>query len=126
MTWRALERGSSVRQEQPILTPSQVGQYIKGFMDRDGCSPACWCGGSCPTIRCISGHHYFTLKDSQGALRCVMFRGDAASLRFRPENGMQVIAAGRVSVFPRDGQYQLYCSRLTPEGRGTCMWPLSS
>lgn len=65
-----------------------------------------------------SGHHYFTLKDSQGALRCVMFRGDAASLRFRPENGMQVIAAGRITVFPRDGQYQLYCVRLTPEGAG--------
>lgn len=46
--------------------------------------------------------------------------GDAASLRFRPENGMQVIAAGRITVFPRDGQYQLYCVRLTPEGAGTC------
>ena len=65
-----------------------------------------------------SGHHYFTLKDGEGALRCVMFRGDAASLRFRPQNGMQVIAAGRVTVFPRDGQYQLYCVRLTPEGAG--------
>ena len=65
-----------------------------------------------------SGHHYFTLKDGEGALRCVMFRGDAVSLRFRPENGMQVIAAGRVTVFPRDGQYQMYCARLTPEGVG--------
>ena len=65
-----------------------------------------------------SGHHYFTLKDGEGALRCVMFRGDAASLRFQPENGMQVIAAGRVTVFPRDGQYQLYCTRLVPEGAG--------
>lgn len=65
-----------------------------------------------------SGHHYFTLKDREGALRCVMFRGDAASLRFRPQNGMQVIAAGRVTVFPRDGQYQMYCVRLTPEGAG--------
>ncbi|MCI9156054.1 MAG: exodeoxyribonuclease VII large subunit, partial [Lawsonibacter sp.] len=53
-----------------------------------------------------------------GALRCVMFRSDAQSLRFRPENGMQVIAAGRVTVFPRDGQYQMYCARLTPEGVG--------
>ena len=65
-----------------------------------------------------SGHHYFSLKDSEGTVRCVMFRGNAAALRFRPENGMQVIAAGRVSVFPRDGQYQLYCDRLTPEGAG--------
>ena len=65
-----------------------------------------------------SGHHYFTLKDSEGALRCVMFRGDAQSLRFRPENGMQVVAAGRITVFPRDGQYQMYCVRLTPDGAG--------
>ena len=47
-----------------------------------------------------------------------MFRGDAVSLRFRPQNGMQVVAAGRITVFPRDGQYQLYCSRLIPEGVG--------
>ena len=65
-----------------------------------------------------SGHHYFSLKDSEGTVRCVMFRGNAAALRFRPENGMQVIAAGRVSVFPRDGQYQLFCDLLTPEGAG--------
>ena len=50
-----------------------------------------------------------------------MFRGTPPPLRFRPENGMQVIAAGRITVFPRDGQYQLYCVRLTPEGGGTCM-----
>ncbi|MBD5148120.1 MAG: exodeoxyribonuclease VII large subunit, partial [Oscillibacter sp.] len=65
-----------------------------------------------------SGHHYFTLKDQEGALRCVMFRGQASRLRFRPENGMKVIAAGRVTVFPRDGAYQLYCDSLTPEGVG--------
>ena len=58
------------------------------------------------------------IPDGEGALRCVMFRSDAQSLRFRPENGMQVIAAGRVTVFPRDGQYQMYCARLTPEGVG--------
>lgn len=65
-----------------------------------------------------SGHHYFTLKDSQSALRCVMFKGSAAKLRFRPENGMQVIASGRISVYPRDGAYQLYCSGLSADGVG--------
>lgn len=65
-----------------------------------------------------SGHHYFTLKDGECALRCVMFRGSASKLAFRPESGMQVIAAGRVTVYPRDGAYQLYCSSLSADGVG--------
>lgn len=102
-----------------VLTPSQVGQYIKNFMDRDRLLSGLMVRGELSNYKMYpSGHHYFTLKDGDGALRCVMFRGDAQSLRFRPENGMQVIATGRVSVFPRDGQYQMYCARLTPEGVG--------
>ncbi len=65
-----------------------------------------------------SGHHYFTLKDSESSLRCVMFKGNAMHLRFRPESGMSVTAFGRISVFPRDGAYQLYCTGLMPEGTG--------
>ena len=65
-----------------------------------------------------SGHHYFTLKDSESALRCVMFKGSAMKLRFKPENGMQVIASGRISVYPRDGAYQLYCNGLSADGVG--------
>ena len=65
-----------------------------------------------------SGHHYFTLKDSESSLRCVMFKSSAMHLRFRPESGMSVTAFGRISVFPRDGAYQLYCSALMPEGTG--------
>lgn len=102
-----------------VLTPTQVGQYIKGFMDRDRVLSGLLVRGEISNYKLYpSGHHYFTLKDAQGALRCVMFRGDAGSLRFRPQNGMQVIAAGRVTVFPRDGQYQLYCTRLTADGAG--------
>lgn len=105
--------------ELSVFTPSQLGQYIKGMMDRDGVLSGVLVRGELSNYKMYpSGHHYFTLKDAQGALRCVMFRGDAASLRFRPQNGMQVIAAGRVTVFPRDGQYQLYCVRLTVEGAG--------
>ena len=86
---------SAPRQEQTILTPSQVGQYIKGFMDRDRVLSGLLVRGELSNYKMYpSGHHYFTLKDGEGALRCVMFRGDAASLRFRPQNGMQVIAAG--------------------------------
>ena len=103
----------------PLLSPSQVSQYIKGFMDQDRLLSGLLVRGELSNYKMYpSGHHYFSLKDREGSLRCVMFRGDAASLRFRPENGMQVIAAGRVTVFPRDGQYQLYCTRLTPEGVG--------
>ncbi|MEM5780157.1 MAG: exodeoxyribonuclease VII large subunit, partial [Lawsonibacter sp.] len=108
-----------MRDERSILTPAQVSQYIKGFMDRDRVLSGLLVRGELSNYKIYpSGHHYFTLKDPEGALRCVMFRGDASSLRFRPENGMQVIAAGRVTVFPRDGQYQLYCTKLTPEGAG--------
>ena len=105
--------------EDAILSPSQVGQYLKNMMDRDHLLSRLLVRGELSNYKMYpSGHHYFTLKDGEGALRCVMFRSDAQSLRFRPENGMQVIAAGRVTVFPRDGQYQLYCARLTPEGVG--------
>ena len=105
--------------EDAILTPSQVGQYLKNMMDRDHLLSRLLVRGELSNYKTYpSGHHYFTLKDGEGALRCVMFRSDAQSLRFRPENGMQVIAAGRVTVFPRDGQYQMYCARLTPEGVG--------
>lgn len=108
-----------MRTEPTILTPTQVGQYIKSFMDRDRVLSGLLVRGEISNYKMHpSGHHYFTLKDGEGALRCVMFRGDAASLRFRPQNGMQVIAAGRITVFPRDGQYQLHCVRLTPEGAG--------
>ena len=85
-------------------TPQLSGLYIRGELSNYKIYP--------------SGHHYFTLKDGQSALRCVMFKGSAMKLRFRPENGMQVIARGRVSVFPRDGAYQLYCDSLIPEGVG--------
>ena len=65
-----------------------------------------------------SGHHYFTLKDQESSLRCVMFRSSAVRLRFRPENGMKVCALGSLRVYQRDGVYQLYCSALIPDGIG--------
>ena len=65
-----------------------------------------------------SGHHYFTLKDAESSLRCVMFRSSAVRLRFRPENGMKVSVYGSLRVYPRDGAYQLYCTGIMPEGTG--------
>ena len=108
-----------MREDVRLFTPSQVNQYIKSFMDRDRLLSGLLVRGELSNYKMYpSGHHYFSLKDGEGSLRCVMFRGDAVSLRFRPQNGMQVVAAGRITVFPRDGQYQLYCSRLIPEGVG--------
>lgn len=108
-----------MRQETSVLSPTQVGMYIKSVMERDRLLSGILVRGEISNYKLYpSGHHYFTLKDAEGALKCVMFRGSANTLRFRPQNGMQVIAAGRVTVYPRDGQYQLYCERLTPDGAG--------
>ena len=102
-----------------VYTVSQVNQYIKTLLDRDRALAALYVRGEISNYKAYpSGHHYFSLKDGEGAIRCVMFKREAVSLRFRPENGMKVIAFGRVAVFPRDGQYQLYCTALTPEGVG--------
>ena len=65
-----------------------------------------------------SGHHYFTLKDEAASLKCVMFKGNAIRLRFRPGNGVKVIAMGKISVYPRDGVYQLYCTAMAMDGIG--------
>lgn len=105
--------------EPTVLSPTQVGLYLKSMMERDRVLSGVMVRGEISNYKLYpSGHHYFTLKDAGGALKCVMFRADASSLRFRPQNGMQVIAAGRITVYPRDGQYQLYCARLTPDGAG--------
>ena len=105
--------------QAPVYSVTQVNQYIKGLLDRDRALAGLFVRGEISNYKVYpSGHHYFSLKDAEGAIRCVMFRREAASLRFRPENGMKVIAFGRVTVFPRDGQYQLYCGSLTPDGVG--------
>lgn len=105
--------------EMQALSVSQLNHYIKSVMDGDRLLGGVFVRGEISNYkRYPSGHHYFSLKDSEGSLRCVMFRGDAAKLRFLPENGMTVVAMGRVTVFPRDGQYQLYCSGLQQDGVG--------
>ena len=105
--------------EHKILEVSQINAYMKQLIDSDPLlQELCIRGEISNYKKYPSGHHYFTLKDQNAALRCVMFRGYAGALRFRPENGMRVLAFGRVSVFPRDGAYQLYCTALSPDGVG--------
>ena len=105
--------------EQKIISVTQINEYIRVQMDRDPLLGNLAIRGEISNYKLYpSGHHYFTLKDEGGALRCVLFKGNAMRLRFRPENGMKVIAAGKISVFPRDGAYQLYCNSLTVDGVG--------
>ena len=105
--------------EQAVYSVSEVNHIIKSLLDREPALQRLHVRGELSNYKIYpSGHHYFTLKDPEGALRCVMFAGAASKLRFRPENGMKVVVSGRVSVFPRDGSYQLYCDVLTPEGAG--------
>ena len=105
--------------ERRILEVSQINEYLKQRFDSDRVLQSLCIRGEISNYkRYPSGHHYFTLKDSAAALRCVLFRGSAQSLRFQPENGMRVLAFGRITVFPRDGAYQLYCTALSPDGVG--------
>lgn len=102
-----------------VLSITQVNEYIRASMDKDPLLGAVAVRGEISNYKLYpSGHHYFTLKDENAALRCVMFKGNAFRLKFRPENGMKIIAFGKISVFPRDGAYQLYCSSLTLDGIG--------
>lgn len=102
-----------------IYSITQINAYIQGRMNEDPMLAQVAVRGEISNYKLYpSGHHYFTLKDEQSALKCVLFKGNAMSLRFRPASGMKVIALGRISVYPRDGQYQLYVSSMAMDGIG--------
>lgn len=105
--------------EQRIITVSEVNQVVKLLLENEPLLRNLSVRGELSNYKIHStGNHFFTLKDAGGALQCVMFKGAAGKIRFRPENGMKVVATGRISAFPRDGVYQLYCDALIPEGTG--------
>ena len=105
--------------ERSALSVTELNSYIKNLMDGDELLMDVCVRGELSNYKIYpSGHHYFTLKDAESSLRCVMFKYSAMKLRFRPENGMGVTAFGRVSVYLRDGAYQLSCTSLMPEGMG--------
>ena len=102
-----------------VLSVTQINEYIRSQMDADPHLADVVIRGEISNYKLYpSGHHYFTLKDEGAALRCVMFKGNAMKLRFRPDNGMKILAMGKISVFPRDGAYQLYCSAMAMDGVG--------
>ncbi|MBR2483174.1 MAG: exodeoxyribonuclease VII large subunit [Oscillospiraceae bacterium] len=105
--------------ERPILSVTELNTLVKTLLDEEPLLANIYVRGEISNYKLYpSGHHYFTLKDAESAIRCVMFRGSASTLRFRPENGMKVLALGRVSVYPRDGVYQLYCNEMIADGVG--------
>ncbi len=105
--------------EHHIFGVTEVNNLVKLLLDNEPMLQSVSVRGELSNYKMYpSGHHYFTLKDPEGALRCVMFKSAAGKLRFRPENGMKVVVSGRITVFPRDGAYQLYCNTLIPEGAG--------
>lgn len=102
-----------------FLTVSELNGYIKGLFERDDVLSGISVCGEISNIKYhSSGHLYLTLKDDNATISAVMFRSDVARMSFRPENGMRVIASGRVSVYERGGQYQLYVSYMKPDGIG--------
>lgn len=102
-----------------VLSVTELNNHIKNMLDSDPLLQSVAVRGELSNYKVYpSGHHYFTLKDPESALRCVMFRGNASRLHFKPASGMGVTAVGRLSVYPRDGAYQLYVEQLLPEGTG--------
>ncbi len=105
--------------EQSVYTVSALNGIVKALLDSAPELQDICVRGELSNYKIYpSGHHYFTLKDAESSVRCVMFKGSALRLRFRPESGMNVTAIGRVTVYPRDGAYQLYVNELIPEGTG--------
>ena len=105
---------------EPIMaTVSQLNAYMKRVVDGQTALNDIWIKGEISNFKDhYSGHLYITLKDDGGVLKAVMFKAAAASLTFKPEDGMKVIARGRIGVYEQSGTYQLYISEMTPDGLG--------
>lgn len=103
-----------------ILTVSQINTYLKSIVDGDDNLKNIYVSGEISnfTNHYRTGHFYFTLKDETAAVKAVMFRSAAQRIRFLPENGLRVIVRCSVSIFERDGVYQLYCEDMQPDGVG--------
>lgn len=102
-----------------IITVAELNSYIKILLESDAKLRNILVRGEISNLTChSSGHIYFTLKDEKALVKAVMFRSSASTLKFKPSNGMRIVVEGRVSLFERDGQYQLYATSMMPDGIG--------
>ena len=102
-----------------VYSVSQLNSYVKGVLDRDENLAHIFVTGEISNFKAhYSGHLYMTVKDETASIKAVMFAGNATKLRFKPENGMKILAFGTVSLFPRDGSFQLYINDMQPDGVG--------
>ena len=102
-----------------VYSVSQLNSYVKGVLDRDENLAHIFVTGEISNYKAhYSGHLYMTVKDETASIKAIMFAGNASKLRFKPENGMKILAFGTVSLFPRDGSYQLYINDMQPDGVG--------
>ena len=105
--------------QREILSVSDINLYIKNLLQQDGRMSSVLVRGEISNFtRHSSGHLYFSLKDRTGSIKCVMFRSNAQRLQFQPAHGMEVLIAGYVSVYERDGVYQLYVEQMMQAGAG--------
>ena len=105
--------------EPKVYSVSRVSGYIKTMLESDYVLSSIWVAGEISNFkRHGSGNLFFSLKDSDSVIRCVMFKGDAAALPFMPENGMSVIICGYVTVYERSGEYQIVVKLMKPDGVG--------
>lgn len=106
--------------DSPVLSVSQLNRYIKSLLEQNPQLRDVFVRGEISNFKgqYASGHFYFTLKDQEAAVKVVMFRSFASKVHFTPENGMTVLIRGEVSVYDRDGVYQIYCHEMQPDGVG--------
>lgn len=110
----------SLQTPKPIFSVSEINEFIKLTLENSPTLSNVTVSGEISNFtNHKSGHLYFTLKDDGAIIKCVMFKSYASSLGFIPQSGMKVCAHGRISVFPRDGQYQFYVNSMMPDGIGS-------
>ena len=105
--------------ESNVYSVSQINRYIKMLIDKDAYLNNITVRGEITNFKAhYTGHFYFTLKDETSTIKCVMFKSMASLVKFKPADGMKVVITGQVSLFERDGTYQIYCKTMVPEGVG--------